>query len=245
MSAETKLKYQVALFGDFSHVTPDEETLKKCIENFFTLGFMPTPLQEFNGQTSKVEARLGFQSIRNGIVVNIISNRMDIFCNPFPGSNAAGLSLRDFSEESKKIIEKIISVFSLNVRRAGYVTETFLKPLDDARLERVKGLMLNTSFNPTGNLTPKEWSVRLVSPVVMDHITSPVNLITNFARSDVQMGDQSGQKEFTTIHVTIDVNMPMEKASFTMDASLIAGFIDNSLELQKTVLNNVREIAYG
>ncbi|AYN17490.1 hypothetical protein CHR29_20975 [Pseudomonas monteilii] len=245
MSAETKLKYQVALFGDFSHVTPDEETLKKCIENFFTLGFMPTPLQEFNGQTSKVEARLGFQSIRNGIVVNILSNRMDVFCNPFPGSNAAGLSLRDFGDESKKIIDKIISVFSLNVRRAGYVTETFLKPLDDASLEKVKKLMLNADFNPTGNLTPKEWSIRLVSPVVMEGIASPVNLITNFARSDIQMGDQSGQKEFTTIHVTMDVNMPMEKASFTMDAALISGFIDNSLELQHTVLKNVREIAYG
>ena len=244
MSGETKIKYQIALFGDFSHIVPDEETLKQCISNFFFLGFMPNTLQEFSPQSNKMESRLGFQSVRNGISISILSNRMDFFCSPWPGTPAAGLSVEQFGEECIAVYSKIVSTFHPVVRRSGFVIESFLRPMDDLQMVRAKSKFIVDGFDPLNLGVFKEWSVRQASPVLIENVTPPVHLIYSISRADVQMGDASGQKEFTTVHLSIDVNMPTEKPSFTMDETLVGSYIRRSSELLNQTADRLAGMAY-
>lgn len=244
LSGETNIKYQIALFGDFSHILPDEETLKQCISNFFFLGFMPNTLQEFSPQNNKMEARLGFQSVRNGISITILSNRIDFFCSPIPGTPAASLTPEKFAAECVAVYSKIVSTFNPIVRRAGFVVESFLKPIDESQLSVVKGRFIVDGFDPLGKGVFKEWSVRQSTPVEVEGVVPPVHVIYNVSRADVQMGDQSGQREFSTLHLSVDVNMPTEKPSFTMDEGLVKNYINSSVALLKQVSEKLSGIAY-
>lgn len=246
MNGELNMKFQVSFYGDFSLLTPTEDNIKKCIEGFFTHGLLPGNFQEFDAQTNKMEARLSLQSMRNGLNVNIQTGRIDFIAIPLPGTPAASLSIDKFYEEVFKISELIKNIFDLKFKRIGAISEKFLKEMTEEKLEQLRQLFISESFTVYPKLKTAEWNLRTV---LTSHFPEPVgqdaNIIYNLAKVKVQMGDANGHKEFETLHLSIDVNIPTEKRNADFSSESTKVFLNKTLEIQREIYEGLAGVIYG
>lgn len=246
MNGELNMKFQISLFGDFSLLTPTEENIKKCIEGFFAHGLLPGNLQEFDPQTNKMEARLSLQSMRNGLNVNVLKNRIDFIAIPLPGTPSASLSLELFFKEVVNISDLVKETFDVTFKRIGVVTEKFLKEMSEEKIEELRKSFTRESFDIFPKLNKIEWNVR---NIVSDHFPAPVdretNIIYALTKVKVQMGDASGHKEFDTLHLNIDINIPSEKRNTTLTRESIESFLNKALEIHNQIYKGLTGVIYG
>ena len=246
MKGETNLKFQVSLFGDFSHITPTEDIIKNCITAFFPLGMLPGGnVQEMDPATNRLESRLSLQSMRNGMSVNFLVGRIDFLVMPLPTTPGASLSLEEFSEQVLKITEKLIKMFGVSFNRIGFVTEKFLAPLQAEKLELLRRKFITDDFSVFPEKKVSEWGAR---NVVLDHfggnVSQEVNVIHNIAKVKVQMGDQTGVREFETIHLVIDINTPPEKRVGT-SIEVLSDFISEAKNRENLIYNALSTVTYA
>lgn len=246
MANEQSVKYQAVLFGDFSKILPTEEIIKSCIGSFFTLGLLPTGNnQEFDPRTNKLESRLGLQSMRNNIAVNFLSNRIDIFVNPLPGSPAATLGLPQFVEQAQEICKTIYAVFQPKVNRVGFVHEKFCEQMNEEQLKTLRKKFLTTGADifPDKNVT--EWNVRSCTNIYFEGaVNHPTNVIHALNRIKVQQTDPTGIKEYETIHVMVDINTTPEK-DIQNSVDVIHDFFAQALAQERFVNKQLSEVIYG
>jgi hypothetical protein len=232
----TKLKYQVSLFGDYSEIKPTEETLKKCLEKFFFLGFIPgSSVQELDQQTGRMEPRLTLQSMRNGIAVNFLNGRIDVMAIPLPGSPAAALDFTAFIESATAAVKCSIETLGISFGRLGIVSETFVGEFSKEHLVSIrdKFIVRDSVIFPEMEMT--EWQSRSVLKETVGRLNNhAINTTYNVAQVHIQMGDANGVKEFDTIHLTVDINTPGDQVvPGTLD--FFANFVEYSLRREKEV----------
>lgn len=246
MPNEQSVKYQAALFGDFSKILPTEEIIKTCIGSFFGIGLLPNGNnQEFDQRTNKLEPRLGLQSMRNGIQVNFSAARADIFVNPLPGSPAFGLSLETFTEQVQEITKIIIELFQPKITRLGLVHEKFCEPMTAEKLQSLRNTFICREMDIFADRPMTEWTIRSCSLVEFGGaVNQTVNVIHALNRVAVQQADPTGFKEYDTIHFMIDINSGAEK---NIDGSLetIQDFFKQALAQEREVNQRLSGIVYG
>jgi hypothetical protein len=246
LKGETNLKIQVSLFGDFSHITPTEEVIKNCISEFFQLGMLPAGnVQEMDPSTNRLESRLSLQSMRNGMGVNFLASRIDFIVMPLPGTPGAILTVDSFCEQVIEVTKSLIKVLSINFNRIGFVTEKFLAPLQSEKLEILRKAFTTEAFTIFPDKSVSEWGVR---NVVADHFGGNVdqlaNIIYNIAKVKVQMGDPTGFREFETLHLTVDINTPLEKrVGSTIE--VLSDFISESKGREKSIYKGLTAVTYA
>lgn len=246
MNGELNMKFQVSLFGDFSLLTPTEDNIKKCIEGFFASGLLPGNLQEFDTQSNKMEARLSLQSMRNGITVNVLRSRIDFIATPLPGTPAATLTLDSFFHEVVKITELLRNTFDVTFKRPGVVIEKFLKELSEDRLDELRRLFIQDSFSVVPEATVKEWNIRNVSACMFpEPVSQEANIIYSIAKVKVQMGDANGHREFDTLHLSVDINIPVEKRNANLSRDQIESFLRTTHEMHTKVYNGLTAVIYA
>ena len=193
-----------------------------------------------------MEARLSLQSMRNGLNVNVLTNRIDFIAIPLPGSPAASLPLEKFFEEVVKISELLKNTFDTTFKRIGVVVEKFLKEMTEEKLEQLRRSFTSESFDIIPNSKSIEWNVRnVVSSNFAEPVNQAVNIIYSLAKVKVQMGDANGHKEFDTLHLSIDINIPTEKRNTTLSRESIDSFLIKSLETQSQIYKGLTEVIYG
>ncbi|MBO1537572.1 hypothetical protein [Pseudomonas sp. OA65] len=237
------MKFQVSLFGDFSLLTPTEDNIKKCIEGFFSSGLLPGNLQELNLQTNKMEPRLALQSMRNGLSVNILLNRIDFVATPLPGSPSASLTMEVFFDEVRKIAEQLRKTFEITYKRMGVVCDKFLQEMSEDQLQQLRKVFIKEAFDVIPDASIVEWSVRNVALIAFaDPVNQEVNAIYNLSKVHVQLNDASGNREFDTLLLNIDINIPTEKRIANLSAEFIDTFLTKTLEIQGNINKGIGEV---
>lgn len=246
MNGELNMKFQVSLFGDFSLLTPTEDNIKKCIEGFFSSGLLPGNLQEFDPQSNKMEARLSLQSMRNGITVNVLRNRIDFTATPLPGTPAASLKLDTFFQEVVKFSILLKNTFDVTYKRPGVIIEKFLKELSEEKLDELRKSFIKDTFSVIPDAHVIEWSIRNVSSCKFpEPVDQDANVIYNIAKVKVQMGDATGHREFDTLHLSVDINVPVEKRNSSLSQDYIESFLAKTQETYTQVYNGLTAVIYG
>ncbi|MEE1902661.1 hypothetical protein V0R39_10495 [Pseudomonas inefficax] len=246
MTKEQSIKYQAVLFGDFAHIQPTEEIIKVCIGSFFSLGLLPTgSTQELNLQTQKMESRLGLQSMRNGVSVNFLRNRIDIQALPMPGSAGSTLTFPDFIKQAQDISEIIFNVFKPKVNRAGIVHEKFSEPLNAEKLAILRKKFITSSADTFPESDIVEWTVRSCSRFTFTgRVQQPVNVIHAINRVNVQVQDHTGLNDFETIHVALDINTtPTQDIESSSEA--VRDFIEQAFAKEQELMKKIDEAIYG
>jgi len=246
VAKEQSIKYQAVLFGDFSHIHPTEDTIKSCIGSFFSLGLLPTgSTQEFDPQTNKMEARLGLQSMRNGVLVSFLRSRIDIQAVPMPGSPAATLTFSEFTDQVKEISKVIYALLNPKVTRAGLVHEKFCKPMSEEEILSLRKKFLSESADiyPANEVT--EWNVRACYTFVFEGLVKqPINAIHALNRVSVQLQEQNLINDFETIHIALDINTnPSQEIHNSCDA--INEFFEQSFNKEQEIMKTLTEVIYG
>ncbi|MBX8625795.1 hypothetical protein K4754_27440 [Pseudomonas glycinae] len=240
------MKFQVSLFGDFSLLTPTEDNIKKCIEGFFASGLLPGNLQEFDPQSNKMEARLSLQSMRNGITVNVLRNRIDFLATPLPGSPAASLKLENFFQEVIKFSDLLKNTFDVSFKRPGVIVEKFLKELSEERLDEIRRTFIQDSFSVIPDANVAEWNIRNVSSCQFaEPVNQEANVIYSIAKVKVQMGDATGHREFDTLHLSVDINIPTEKRNANLSREYLESFLAKAQEMHSIVYKGLTAVIYG
>lgn len=246
MSNETKLKFQVSLFGDFSAIIPNEQTLTKCIEKFFTSGYIPNAnIQELDPNTNRLEPRLALQSIRNGVTANVMFGRIDIIANPFPGSPAASLTLEEFSKQTIILSQLLIQHFEIEFHRIGFITELLFGDIGNEKLTVARNNYTNPALNIFKDEATLDWSSKIVNSIPLP---APINQSINvsYALSQVraQFGDQNGQKEFDTLHLNIDINtLPNQRTPSSIE--VVDQFMRFATEKEQVISSTLKRVIYG
>lgn len=245
MKGETNLKIQVSLFGDYSNITPTEEIIKSCISSFFKLGMLPSGnVQEMDPTTNRLEARLSLQSMRNGMAVNFLSNRIDFLVMPLPNSQGAAVTSEIFVDQVNQIASSLTDVLGITFNRIGFVSEKFLAPMSTDKLEELRKKFTTEAFTLLPDKAVTEWSIR---NVLADHfdtnMNQEVNVIYNIAKVKVQVGDHNGVRDFDTLHLTLDINTPPEKR-VTASLATLSDFLKQSLDREKAINKGLSAVAY-
>lgn len=246
MKGETNLKIQVSLFGDFSHITPTEEVVKDCISAFFQLGMLPTGnVQEIDPSTNRLEPRLSLQSMRNGLSVNFLSNRIDFIVMPIPSTPAASVTTEMFCTQVLDIVNSLKKILDISFKRVGYVNEKFLIPLSAEKLETLRRIFTNDSFNIFPEKHAAEWGIRnVVSDSFNKGAESDVNIIYSLAKVKVQIGDSNGQREFETLHLTTDINTVQDK-KFASSNDSLKDFLSQATDREKAIYKGLTAVIYA
>lgn len=246
MANEIKFKFQLSLFGDFSNIVPNEQTLTKCIEKFFTVGYIPNAgIQELDPSTNRLEPRLALQSIRNGITANVMFGRIDFIANPIPGSPAANLSVDEFAKQTLILARLLIQHFSIEFHRVGFVTELLFGDIGEEKLSSARDNYTNPNSNIFKDQATSEWSSKFSS---IFQLPEPMSNITNVSQTlsqvHAQFGDQNGQKEFDTLHLNIDINTPAN-IRITSTPETLDQFVAFAIEKEQTISSTLKKVIYG
>lgn len=246
MKGETNLKIQVSLFGDFSHIIPTEEIVKNCISAFFHLGMLPTGnVQEIDTSTNRLEPRLSLQSMRNGLTVNFLTNRIDFMVMPIQGTTAASVTTEMFCTQVLDIANSLYKILDISYKRVGYVSEKFLTPLPPDKLEALRRIFTNDSFNIFPEKHAVEWGVRnVVSDSFEKSAESEVNIIYSLSKVKVQMGDANGHREFETLHLTTDINTLRDK-KFISSSEALKDFLSQAADREKAIYKGLTAVIYA
>lgn len=246
MKGETNLKIQVSLFGDFSHITPTEEIIKNCISAFFQLGMLPTGnVQEIDPSTNRLEPRLSLQSMRNGLSVNFLTNRIDFMVMPIQGTPAASVTTEMFCAQVLEIASSLYKILDISFKRVGYVNEKFLTPLSPEKLETLRRIFTNDSFDIFPERHAVEWGVRnVVSDTFNRSAESEVNIIYSLSKVKVQMGDLNGHREFETLHLTTDINTLQDK-KFVSSNEALGDFLSQAVDREKAIYKGLTAVIYA
>jgi hypothetical protein len=246
LKGETNLKIQVSLFGDYSHITPTEEIIKDCISAFFQLGMLPSGnVQEMDPNTNRLEPRLSLQSMRNGISVNFLSNRIDFLVMPLPNSPGASLNAESFCVQVNQIATSLKKVLGVTFNRVGFAAERFLAPITPEKLETLRKKFTTEAFTIFPDKPVVEWNIR---NVVLDrfdkNVDQDVNVIYNISKVKVQLGDHTGLREFDTLHLTTDINIPLEKR-VNPSLDVLSDFLEQSIARDKAIYNGLTAVTYA
>ncbi|WP_339534092.1 hypothetical protein [Pseudomonas hunanensis] len=240
---ETKLKYQICIFGDFSKYGATEENLRKCFEGFFKFQMLPNQIQEFNPGVGETQNRISLQSIATGIAVNILSDRMDIVAVPLPGSPASKITMDQFVQAAMPVAEELIKIFPATVNRVGVVQESFLSPLPVDQLDVVRAKFLGEKLPFAQGLPTNEWNIRDV--VLAEVAGIPSNHIYALARVKAQIGDNRGVQEQESHHLMLDINTSPVHGAMLRDFSIVRAFVEQALVAMNKIRADVVGRIYG
>lgn len=246
MKGETNLKIQISLFGDFSHITPTEEVVKNCISAFFQLGMLPAGnVQEIDPSTNRLEPRLSLQSMRNGLSVNFLTNRIDFVVMPLPGTPAASVTTEIFCTQVLEIASSLYKILDISFKRIGFVTEKFLTPLPPEKLEALRRTFTTDAFNIFPEKQSVEWGVRnVVTDSFSGNSESEVNIIYSLSKVKVQIGDSNGHREFETLQLTTDINTIQNKKLSSSNETL-SDFIAQAKNREKAIYSGLTSVIYA
>lgn len=220
--------------------------MKNCISAFFQLGMLPTGnVQEIDPSTNRLEPRLALQSMRNGLTVNFLTNRIDFMVMPIQGTPAASVTTEMFCNQVLEIASSLYKILDIQFRRIGFVSEKFLTPLPPEKLEALRRIYTNDAFNIFPEKHAVEWGVRnVVSDKFDRNADSEVNIIYSLSKVKVQMGDSNGHREFETLHLTTDINTLQDKKLVSNNDTL-GDFLSQAKHREKAIYKGLTAVIYA
>lgn len=243
MAQETKLKFQVSLFGDFSQYGVTEDNMRKCFESFFKLQMLPNQVQEMNGVNGQATPRISLQSMGSGIMINLLTDRLDIMAMPMPGNPAAGMSFEQFAEKGMPVAAELVKLFPAEITRVGVIYEGLIAQMPVDKINALRDAFLGPKLAFAAELPTNEWSLRDVVISEVGGVTS--NLIYALQRVKAQITDMSGHKEQESLHVMVDINSAPGQGAAFKDFGVIRGYVNSALQIQGRIKGEVEGRVYG
>lgn len=239
------LKYQVSCFGEDSAIDPTPENIKRSVDCFMGLGFLPGSVQEIDAAAGGAVQRLSVQNAGTGTAVNFITNRVDILKQVgFPGVTDCG-SVEEFVGDSLNFLRNAEDGFKLRFNRVSLVCEYMVSGLSNEVIGRVRNYFLpNQPVN--GGAEPFEWDARFASRVKFDEVNGEtVNVIVSIGRHEMQIFEPSGLRVEEALLCQIDINTDPRKAEYRFGNDLRGRFYSEALKYRKEVFENILEVVNG
>ncbi|WP_311969363.1 hypothetical protein [Pseudomonas baltica] len=243
MSQETTLKFQVSLFGDFASYGVTEDNMRKCFESFFKLQMLPNQVQELNAAIGQTTPRISLQSMGSGIMVNLLSDRLDVIAMPMPGNPAAGLSFQQFVEKGLPVVAEMIKLFPAEVSRVGVIYEGLMAQVSVDKLNSLRDSFLGPKLAFAAGMQTNEWSVRDV--VVSEVAGVSSNFIYALQRVRAQITDMAGHKEQESLHLMVDVNSTPGCGAVFNNFAVVQDYVNKSLDVHKQIKGEVEGRVHG
>lgn len=227
------LKYQASCFGSPA-IDPTPDNIKKSVDAFMGIGYLPASVQEVDHLGSSAQ-RLSVQSATAGMLMNFITNRVDVLKQiGFPGVTDGG-DVDVFVSSALTGLEKAESEFRQQYNRVSLVGDYIAK---DISAEALVGL--RKTFLPAvpwaDEVEPYEWDAKWAVQIPLDEINEMVNLIVNIGRHTLQEMDQSGVRVSETLVWQVDINTLVEKAEYRCDQSYREKFFRGAVR-QLNIIN--------
>lgn len=238
MNSETSLKYHVSAFGDFSKVEPSEDIIKECLGRFFSHGLLPGGMQEFNPVQNRLDNRLSLQSMKNGLSVNFLTNRVDFILHPLPGTPASALSPAEYIDLCGSLYLEIADMFGVTINRTGLTIDHVLAIDDDSQLESLRGKIMNPAYDVVDDegAFSAEWSVKNVIQKPCSLFPGKdMNITYKVSKITAQFDDGNGQREFEAPLLNVDINFPAINTVPRIPAEKVVEFWYQALEFERSV----------
>ncbi|MFT5782333.1 MAG: hypothetical protein ACI9EB_001720 [Pseudomonas sp.] len=200
------IKYQFTLFSKSSAIEPTPENIKRSIDLFMTKGFMPSSVQETDPLTGLNVPRLSMQSSSNGVVLNFLSNRIDIVkILGFPGATSCG-SLEEFIEIALDVSMQASAGFQISFNRMALIVDYMVVDLNVNQFLSAQGKLLpNVPLMGGGDLF--EWDARFVEKArIGDANSEIVNIISSMGRHLIQEFNPAGMTVTDGLMGQVDIN---------------------------------------
>lgn len=243
MSQETNLKFQVSLFGEFAQYGVTEDNMRKCFESFFKLQMLPNQVQELNGASGQTTPRISLQSMSSGIMVNLLTDRLDVLAIPMPGNPAAGLSFDQFAGKGLPVAAELIKLFPADVTRVGVIYEGLMAQVSLDKLNSLRDSFLGPKLAFAAEMPTNEWSLRDVVVGELGGISS--NFIYALQRVKAQITGVSGHKEQESLHLMVDVNSTPGCGGAFNNFAVVQDYVSKALEVHKQIRGEVEGRVYG
>ena len=240
------VKLQAVLFGEFKDILPTSDRIMKLMEMFSTKGFIPGTFLELDMTSPTPINRISLTSPNGEWLINIGSQRIDIFRNPLTplGENLDNLGL--FIDESNEIFEKLFGYFGRKGTRCALVTEYYFENDSIDEYNRIYGL-LRKPFGLYERQIPFEWNIRDASrQMIADGaLTDAINTISMINRAQGQLIGPGVVKPFDRIQIIFDINTIPDNGDQRFDIERTRWFFGSALQIQERMARDLSEVLNG
>lgn len=241
MAHSENIKFQISVFGDLTSIKPTEEILRKCLEKFYSLGFVPGGnLQEMDPRTGQLSNRLTLQSMQNGVMAHFLNGRLDVVLMQMVAGPGAQLTLDAFSNLAIRIIAGSVEALGLKFNRIGFITERMFKGLESQDFQRIRDRFITPDSIFFDGMRAGEWQARVVL-TEPDGQYADANINYNLAQARIQVAEPTGVREFDTIHVTSDINTPADRRG-EFSIAYLTGFVNYSQEKEDLIWRRIEGV---
>lgn len=236
---QDKNQCQATVFGDFSVIQPNAETVRYFMESFSDLKMIPSVLETpETRQTRAITFRIGpdirflFRSDDSRWTVSFQNERIDVLATKLapdhpdlPGSEA-------FRDQALTLFKAVVDRFPIKFSRLSYVAKHFLLNATPEELRSV----FTSRFGATTFYTdypPRHWSLRVNSrKATIFTSDEELNVITQMGTRSVETRIDSEVSTLDGVDCTFDINTAEELTEARFTLTDYAGFLSEAAALE-------------
>lgn len=236
-----KLKFQMVFFCNGAVISPTPEIIQRLLALYMPKGFLPSHLQELDGSSMKPVQRLSLQSPAAGVMVNFLSNRIDILKQVgMPGAEDLG-ELQEFITESASLLSSISDEFKIKGNRLALLADYFLEPMSKERVERIRNKLLPSNFSPIEG-DNFEWNYRVATKGQLGFgCEETINSITALNKIIAQIPEPDTLQTFDGIQLSVDINTVPENTDTRFDSNNLTIFFNSAKQAHDRTIQLVTE----
>ena len=238
---DTKIKYQVGLFGNIKGITPDPEVIKKLIDIFGELQLLPTTFYELDGISQR--PCLAMSSSDSGLSVHFGTKRIDIYLRPIDQKGENLGEVKTFIETAADIAEKVCSQFKIKFSRLSLITEYMLHEMGEDEFSKIRKKLLPADINIDGEETT-EWNTRTVikSNVMVLDEEERINSIIQINRMQGEVSNGNDINKFDRIALNLDTNTVHENSDTRFQENEVRSFLEEAEKIQNQIIQKVERL---
>ena len=244
-----KLGVQYSVFGDYSNIESTLETIDSLSvlikENNFILSTIP---EHDIFIPNKINKRISLVTEDSMLVINILSNRIDLYLNATSLEGLSSTDTESFTIKAPTVFKTILDVFNKSAYRLAYITNDFLLDLT----EEQKDAFYKKIFNKIQYFSSKqlvEWSsmLNLRDTVKICDREEAINIIATLSTTTTfYNGLHNGLNQLpiqkTGFHITQDINTVQENTGIRFVANHVESFINETNPINSNILNELQSL---
>jgi hypothetical protein len=238
------MKYQVVLFGDFSKINNDTQTISMLLNSLSKYNMLPSmftemeisPQSPFPVQSS----RISFINPETGFNIMFGVRRIEIFQQITVEDGSNMKSVHDFALIVQDILSLLVPCLATtNFSRLAFISEYFLSNTSEEQKNAIYKKLINLSLT---DLPVTEWNVRSAfKDTEPDFYNENINNLLSIERSQGMLIIQNKNLALDDIKVTIDINTDATNQVLKYDLDKVNKFLtffENLYNKNLTYLNS-------
>lgn len=222
------MKYQVALFGDFSKINNDTQTISMLLNSLSKYNMLPSMFTEMEISPQSPfpiqSSRISFINPETGFNIMFGMRRIEIFQQIMVEDGSNMKSIHDFAFIVQDILGLLVSFLATtNFSRLAFVSEFFLINTSEEQKNAIYKKLINL---PLTDSPVTEWNVRSAfKDAEPDFYNENINNLLSIERSQGMLIIQSKNLVLDDIKITIDINTDATNQVLKYDLDKVNKFL--------------------